>query len=67
MKFDDIKKSKKVKVGDLKSGTIVKTYVLFNKKQSGLALTLDKHKSKSTKSESANDFLAKFGPNQDDL
>jgi len=45
--FADLKEnqSKKEK-GDLKTGSIVKTYVLFNKKGSGLALTLDKKKSR---------------------
>lgn len=47
--FDEIKKSssQKVKITDLKPGSVVKTFVLFNKKNSGLALTLDKKKTKN--------------------
>lgn len=45
--FADLKEnhSKKEK-GELKPGSFIKTYVLFNKKGSGLALTLDKKKAR---------------------
>jgi hypothetical protein len=36
----------KTEKGEIKVGSFVKTYVLFNKKGSGLALTLDKKKAK---------------------
>lgn len=42
MKENQSKKEK----GELKPGSIVKAYVLFNKKNSGLALTLDKKKAR---------------------
>lgn len=50
--FADLKEnqSKKEK-NDLKTGSIVKAYVLFNKKGSGLALTLDKKKARKQKEE----------------
>ena len=36
---------------DLKNGTIVKAYVLFRKKDKGMALTLDKAKAKELRKE----------------
>ena len=48
LNFTDIKESKKAEV---KVGSAVKCYVLFNKKGSGLALTLDKKKARAEKVE----------------
>lgn len=43
--FADIKENHtKKEKGEIKPGSFVKSYVLFNKKGSGLALTLDKKK-----------------------
>jgi predicted RNA-binding protein (virulence factor B family) len=38
--FTEIKEAKK----NIRAGTVVKAYVLFNKKKTGLALTFDKKK-----------------------
>lgn len=67
--LDEIKKSTKqrVKISDLKPGSMVKTYVLFNKKKSGLALTLDKKKAKKQNAESSDNYLDKFGPSEEDI
>ena len=45
--FDDIKKSSKVRITELKEGSMIKAFVLFNKNDSGVALTLDKKKTKN--------------------
>ena len=42
MTFADVKVNHSKVQSELKTGSIVKAYVLFNKKGSGLALTLDK-------------------------
>jgi len=67
--FDEIKKSttQKLKISDLKEGSVVKAFVLFNKKSSGLALTLDRKKTKTDKVEATgDDYLIKFGPTEDE-
>lgn len=47
LKHDDVKENgAKLKVGELKAGCVVKTYCLFVKKGSGIALTLSKKKAK---------------------
>ncbi len=47
LNFADVKENHtKTEKGEIKVGSYVKTYVLFNKKGSGLALTLDKKKAK---------------------
>jgi hypothetical protein len=49
--FKDIKEHGKASTKDLKSGSIVKAYVLFRKKDKGMALTLDKAKAKELRQE----------------
>jgi predicted RNA-binding protein with RPS1 domain len=67
--FADIKEnaSKKDKY-ELKTGSIVKAYVLFNKKGSGLALTLDKKKARKTEEVGATDqrTLSQFLPTDEE-
>lgn len=53
--FADIK-TQKLATGPYKEGQILKTYCLFNKKNSGLALTLDKKKCKESSSSGALTF-----------
>ena len=52
----DIEKNKQI--GVFKIGSLVKAWVLFNKKKSGLALTLDKKKAK--KGSEKTDVVEKF-------
>ena len=47
--FDDMRQTGKTK--ELKVGSLVKGYVLFKKKDKGLALTLDKAKAKELRKE----------------
>ena len=48
LKHDDVKEhaAKKQKAADFKPGSVIKAYVLFVKKGSGIALTLSKKKAK---------------------
>jgi hypothetical protein len=67
--FADLKEnSSKKDKHELKTGSIVKAYVLFNKKGSGLALTLDKKKARKTEEVSDNDkkTLSKFMPTDEE-
>lgn len=53
---------------DLKVGSFVKTYVLFNKKGKGLALTLDKKKARENKDQHAVvKSLAEYLPTDEEL
>lgn len=67
--FADVKEnaSKKEKQ-DLKPGSMVKAYVLFNKKGSGLALTLDKKKARKTDEAAIGDqrTLSSYLPTDDE-
>lgn len=56
-----------MKISDCKEGTILKAYVLFYKPDSGVALTLDKKKTKKDKKVTADDYLVKFGPNEEEM
>lgn len=69
--FADVKEnqSKREKT-ELKAGQCVKTYVLFNKKGSGLALTLDKKKARvenQIKNENEKSFSELYLPNEEEF
>jgi len=55
-----------VKIADVKEGTVLKTFVLFNKKNQGVALTLDKKKAKKEKDILTDSYLAKYGPSEEE-
>lgn len=55
-----------MKISDVKEGTVLKTFVLFNKKKQGVALTLDKKKAKKEKDVLTDDYLAKYGPSEEE-
>jgi hypothetical protein len=40
--------------------------VLFNKKNQGVALTLDKKKAKKDKEETSDSYLVKYGPSEEE-
>jgi len=64
LNFTDVKEKK----GDVKVGSSVKCYVLFNKKGSGLALTLDKKKARAEKvSEADSKTLADWLPTEEEF
>lgn len=64
MKENQSKKEK----SELKTGSIVKAYVLFNKKGSGLALTLDKKKARKQQEDKSVDTasLSQFLPTDEE-
>ena len=64
MKENASKKEKQ----ELKPGSMVKAYVLFNKKGSGLALTLDKKKARKTEEAAIGDqrTLSSYLPTDDE-
>lgn len=67
--FADVKEnqSKKEK-GDLKAGSAVKCYVLFNKRNSGLALTLDKKKARAEKTaDEESKSLGEYMPTEEEM
>jgi len=45
---------------------VLKTFVLFNKKNIGVALTLDRKKAKKDKEETFDNYLIKFGPSEEE-
>ena len=62
--FADIK-ANSAKLKDLKVGSIVKAYVLFRKKDKGMALTLDKAKAKELRKEVEKDKPKKQVKNEE--
>jgi ribosomal protein S1 len=65
--FEDVKKSSKVRLTDIKEGSVVKAYVLFHKRDAGVALTLNKKQVKTKKETDYTDLFEKFGPTEEEV
>lgn len=66
--FADLKENQAKKdKGELKPGSFIKTYVLFNKKGSGLALTLDKKKARVVVDKGNDKTLDEYLPTEEEV
>lgn len=66
--FADVKENHtKKEKGELKAGSSIKCYVLFNKRNSGLALTLDKKKARQEKETTDMKGLSEYLPTEEEL